>query len=87
MKASLYGHRNKKHGAQYSCPNCDFQSTRKDNLKKHQESVHKEAKYFCDQCNYQAAQKYSLKIHKEANMKESIILAICVTIRQQEMTI
>ena len=66
LKASLYGHRNKKHGAQYSCPNCDFQSTRKDHLKKHQESVHEEAKYFCDQCNYQAAQKYSLKIHKEA---------------------
>ena len=47
----------------YPCTQCDYQTTRKQYLKRHMQSVHEGTKYSCVQCDYQATQKENLKRH------------------------
>ena len=50
----------------YSCDQCDYSATQKDQLKYHVESNHDETRYNCDQCDYSPTQKDQLKHHVEA---------------------
>ena len=46
-----------------SCDQCDYKTKRKDNLKKHIDSVHGDVRYSCDQCYYKATKRTHLKTH------------------------
>ena len=48
----------------FSCEHCDFQATRKANLKVHIESKHEGVKWACNQCPYQASYQGNLWEHK-----------------------
>ena len=42
---------------------CDYQATKKGDLKRHIESIHEGVHYTCDQCEYKATQKGDLRKH------------------------
>jgi len=48
---------------EHVCIECDTQFSKKCNLRKHIQSVHKGVKYACTQCDYQGTQEGNLKIH------------------------
>ena len=51
----------------YKCQQCNYQATRKDDLNRHIQSVHKGIKqHSCQQCDYQVARADSLQIHIES---------------------
>ena len=48
----------------FNCKNCDFETTEKDDLKTHMETLHKVIKAFkCSICNYETSRNDILKIH------------------------
>ena len=51
-------------GVSYNCDQCDYKTTRKDNLKRHKLTKHEGVSYNCDQCDYKAKTKDRLKRHK-----------------------
>ena len=50
-------------GFQFSCDHCEYESTRKDNLKQHIQAVHKGVRFSCDHCEYASTRKDNLKQH------------------------
>jgi len=56
---------NKINERKYSCNFCDYQTKKRQHLKKHQESIHEGIKHPCDQCDYKATAQSSLKRHKQ----------------------
>ena len=51
---------------QYNCNHCNYQTTNKRNLVRHQKSKHEGIRYKCNQCDYQATQKSSLITHQKS---------------------
>lgn len=49
----------------YQCDRCEYQAERKDNLKRHIQSIHEGLRFSCNQCEYQATRQGSLKRHKQ----------------------
>ena len=49
--------------AEFTCNKCDFQTSQKFNLKRHDEMKHQGIKYPCDGCDYKASSKDNLKRH------------------------
>merc|ERR1712129_86084 len=63
---SLLRHRRKHEGTVHYCQQCNYKSTRKDNLRSHKKSVHDGVKYLCDQCDYMSGNKSNLRIHQKS---------------------
>ena len=62
-------------GIRYTCDDCDFESSRKENLKFHIDYRHNLIeKYLCDQCEFSAIAKKYVKTHK-MNMHETKIIS------------
>ena len=49
----------------FKCPHCDFETARKDKLKRHIESVHNIVTFNCNQCEFVANRKDNLKRHQK----------------------
>ena len=47
----------------FKCSHCDFETARKDKLKRHIESVHNNVAFNCNQCEFVANRKDNLKRH------------------------
>ena len=47
----------------YSCKECDYKSTRKENIMTHVKATHVGVKFLCEQCNYKATFKGNLLRH------------------------
>ena len=45
------------------CPQCDFECTRKDSLKRHMHTVHSDRGFNCHQCEFLTNRKDSLNRH------------------------
>ena len=52
----------KTHARTFSCTQCSYSCSRKDNLLKHMRT-HIASPYFCDLCDYSCARKDNLKVH------------------------
>ena len=50
----------------FKCPHCDFETARKDKLKRHIESVHNNVAFKCPHCDFETARKDKLKRHIES---------------------
>ena len=48
------------------CNACESKFTRKDSLKTHQDTLHKEIKFKCNECNNQFSKKGHLKTHQNS---------------------
>ena len=47
----------------FKCSQCEFETARKDSLKRHIESIHENMKTFkCSQCEYETSRKYKIII-------------------------
>ena len=53
-------------GVRYSCDQCEFKTTKQNNLTLHQQSKHEGIRYSCDQCEYKATTPSSLTLHQES---------------------
>merc|ERR1712126_525291 len=49
----------------FSCSYCNFQSSRSNNVKRHEEGIHEGIRYDCDQCDYKAKDKSRLNVHQK----------------------
>ena len=54
-----------------SCLTCDYQTTTRRNLTKHQQSVHEQRRYPCELCDYKATQKGHIKQHRQLVHEQS----------------
>ena len=85
-ETALSDHNRKKHDEtfqRFNCDQCTYSADRKDNLKKHIESLHDNVRFPCDICEYQATRKQNLashlqKVHKqlssEGHRSKSLLL-------------
>ena len=48
------------------CNDCDYTTSRKDHLKKHQEAIHEGVKHTCDMCGKQFTQESGVYNHKKS---------------------
>ena len=58
------------HSSIFTCNRCEYETVRKYNLKRHNESRHDEIKYACNLCSYKAMHRHSVKKHKESVHRE-----------------
>ena len=50
----------------FKCSQCEFETARKDSLKRHIESIHENMKTFkCSQCEYETSRKDNFKRHQK----------------------
>ncbi|GAB6029735.1 hypothetical protein CHUAL_005454 [Chamberlinius hualienensis] len=62
----------------FSCSECDYVTTLKKLLIRHQAYKHGDGRPFpCDQCNYVGKTRYCLKIHKEKHKPKTLECDIC----------
>jgi len=48
----------------FDCPQCNFNSKRPSDLRRHIDAVHLEIKYMCETCDYSSKDKWRLKTHQ-----------------------
>ena len=49
-----------------SCDQCGYQTSRKNSLSLHKQSLHEGKKYLCGSCDFQATQRGNLKRHQQS---------------------
>merc|ERR1712129_2381 len=62
----------KVNGEAFQCSQCNYQTRKRDHLRRHLDSIHEGKKYPCDQCNYKASQDTNLKRHKRTAHLDSM---------------
>jgi hypothetical protein len=56
----------KQEGEFFYCDQCDYQTGRKGDVRKHQQYKHEGVRYACGQCEYQTKDRSSLRKHQKA---------------------
>ena len=68
----------------HTCELCGYQTSRKNNLKLHEQAIHEGKKYQCYQCDYQTTKKSILVTHQQSLHEGMNTDATSVIFKQQQ---
>ena len=57
----------------YQCDKCDFAAIKREGLKSHVRTLHRDRAYQCDKCDFATVKRDELKSHVETHHRDGII--------------